>query len=184
MAHGGFSDESRRRRGAEAPPPSSTGTARARGNGIAEDAFLHPGHLAVSADRCTITTIVGSCVTVCLFDSVRRAGGANHYVLPIAGAGSLASPRYGDVALAELVRQMLALGCREGDLRAKVFGGASVLLPNERIDAETLGAKNVRVARQILSERRIPVIAEDVGGHRGRKVVFQTDAGDVWVRKL
>jgi chemotaxis protein CheD len=159
-------------------------TTGARGDGPAQGVFLHAGHLAVSADPCTITTIVGSCVTVCLFDPVRRAGGANHYVLPLASASSLSSLRFGDVAVAELVRRMMALGCRQGDLQAKVFGGAGVFLASDRLGGESLGAKNVRMARQILGERRIPVVAEDLGGDRGRKVVFQTDAGDVWVRRL
>jgi chemotaxis protein CheD len=170
---------------ADAAPPSR----RLRGAGLyaealAAAAFLHPGQLMASADGVTITTIVGSCVSVCFFDPARRAGGANHYVLPMAGAAGVSSARFGDVAIPELMARMLALGCDERRLVAKLFGGASVLLPSDRSGAESLGSKNARIARQLLAARGVPLVAEDVGGTRGRKVVFRTDTGDAWVRRL
>ena len=155
----------------------------ASGESLLERVFLHAGQLVASAERCEVTTIVGSCVMVCLIDPVRRVGGANHYVLPLAGPAQ-PTPRFGDVATRDLVLRMAAHGCREGELQAKIFGGASVLLASDRIGVESLGAKNVRAARQALLARGIPVVAEDVGGTRGRKIVFRTDTGDVWVRRI
>jgi chemotaxis protein CheD len=163
---------------------SPSASERPASDGACERAYLHAGQVVVSERPCIITTIVGSCVAVYLFDPVRRAGGGNHYVLPAAGALRHASPRFGDVAIPELITRMLSLGCREGDLQAKVFGGASILQSSERAGVESLGMKNVRLARQLLYGRRISVLAEDAGGTRGRKIVFRTDTGDVWVRKL
>jgi chemotaxis protein CheD len=166
---------------AEARDPSSE---LPPSDGLSASVYLHAGQVVVSAEPCIISTIVGSCVAVYLFDPVRRAGGGNHYVLPIAGGLSHASARYGDMAVDELIARMLALGCREGDLQAKLFGGASIIQASEYIGAESLGMKNVQLARHALYSRRIAVIAEDVGGTRGRKVVFRTDRGAVWVRRL
>jgi chemotaxis protein CheD len=153
-------------------------------DGFSARVYLHAGQVVVSAEPCIISTIVGSCVAVYLFDPVRRAGGGNHYVLPIAGGLRHASPRFGDMAVTELIARMLELGCREGDLQAKLFGGASILQASEHIGAESLGMKNVRLGRHVLYSRRIAVIAEDVGGTRGRKVVFRTDSGEAWVCRL
>jgi chemotaxis protein CheD len=164
------------------PPPSSGSDPPS--SGPAANVYLHAGQIVATIEPCSITTIVGSCVTVCLFDPGRRAGGANHYVLPVAGSAAAASFRFGDVATLELVSRLMALGCRHGDLRAKIFGGASIIQASERIGAESLGMKNVRLAREILHERGIPVLADDVGGTRGRKVVFRTDNGDAWVRRV
>ena len=50
--------------------------------------------------------------------------------------------------------------------------------------ATHLGQKNVEVARQILIAEGIPVVAEDVDGERGRKLIFQTHDGAAWVRSL
>ena len=44
--------------------------------------YLHPGQVFVSPDPAVVTTILGSCVAVCVFDPVLRVGGTNHYLLP------------------------------------------------------------------------------------------------------
>jgi chemotaxis protein CheD len=145
---------------------------------------LHAGHIAVSAEPCTISTILGSCVSVCLFDPVLRAGGANHFLLPLAAKGALASPRFGKPATEQLVRRLVAMGCRQRDLRAKIFGGADVLGIPGRAPRDTLGAQNVGVATESLAELGIPVVGEAVGGTRGRKLIFRPGDGEAWVRTL
>jgi chemotaxis protein CheD len=144
--------------------------------------YLHAGEIFASPTGCTIATIVGSCVAVCLFDPARRIGGANHYLLSESFGTSQTSPRFGSVAIPELVLRMLALGGRKSDLVAKIFGGASTT--GVAGVSGSLGSKNVQIAKRILSAERIPIVAEDVGGERGRKIVFHTAEGHVWVRKL
>jgi chemotaxis protein CheD len=158
----------------DSPPPSDDTRPRV---------YLHAGHVFVSSKPCEVSTVLGSCVGVLLVDSVLRFGGACHYLLPFEGAGAAATPRFGNVAIATLVERMLVLGSRKRDLRAKLFGGAS-MLQGDRPDAPNLGAKNVDVARQCLEQEGIPIVAEDVGGHTGRKLVFLTDRGHVWVKTL
>jgi chemotaxis protein CheD len=141
-------------------------------------AYLHAGQVFAYAEPCEVTTVLGSCVAVLLFDPVRCAGGASHYLLPYAdGEPSL---RYGNVAIAALLTRMLSLGCRQRNLLAKVFGGASMLAKG----TVPLGTKNVEIARRTLTRENIPIVAEDVGSDRGRKLVFHTDEGFVWVKRL
>jgi chemotaxis protein CheD len=143
---------------------------------------LHTGQLVVSATPARISTVLGSCVAVCVLDPTRGIGGANHYMLPLHVSGALSSPRFGNVAIEELLARMVALGCQKRDLVAKVFGGASP--PTAERGIETLGWQNVRVARRVLSAERIRIIVEDVGGTRGRRLVFNTSDGCAWVRRL
>jgi len=145
--------------------------------------FLHAGQIFASADPAEVSVILGSCVGVLLVDPVRHAGGASHYLLPYDGQGRPKSPRYGNAAIAELVARMLGLGSRKEDLEAKVFGGSSIL-KHDRPDGRSLGSQNIEVARRVLAEGGIRIVAEDVGGYEGRKIVFLTDDGDVWVKKL
>ncbi len=82
-----------------------------------------------------------------------------------------------------MLEEIAGLGGQAARLKAKVFGGASV------IDAfqspqNTLGMQNVALARSVLKDAGIPVVAEDVGGAQGRKLVFQTRDGSAWVRKI
>ncbi len=145
--------------------------------------FLHAGQIFASAEPSEVSVILGSCVGVLLVDAARQAGGASHYLLPYDGQGRPRSPRYGNAAIAELVARMLGLGSRKEDLEAKVFGGASIL-KHDRPDGRSLGSQNIEVARRVLGDEGIRIVAEDVGGYEGRKIVFLTDEGDVWVKKL
>jgi chemotaxis protein CheD len=146
--------------------------------------YLHAGQVFASAQPCEITTVLGSCVAVLLVDGVRRIGGASHYLLPFDAGGALATARFGTVAISMLVEQMLTQGSRRRDLVAKVFGGAATLRVGERNHGPTLGEKNIEVAQRRLDEEDIPIVAQDVGGSVGRKVVFFSDEGHVWIKKL
>ena len=146
-------------------------------------AYLHPGHLFVAEQPTTITTILGSCVSVCLYDATIGVGGANHYLLPHASNDALMSPRFSGGAVGRLIERMIALGSNRASMRAKVFGGACVL-DAFRERENHLGIQNADAARRLLDAEGIVIEAEDVGGSRSRKLLFQTDDGTAWVRFL
>ena len=145
--------------------------------------YLLPGQLHAAAEPCQLTTILGSCVAVCLWDPKTGIGGMNHFILPAWREGEGPSLRFGDVATAELLARLLKLGSRQHDIRAKVFGGAALFRSGERYES-SLGAKNVETARTLLRNAGIPVVAEDLGGHSGRKLIFNNDDGSAWVRPV
>ena len=142
---------------------------------VRERRFLQPGHLVISAAPMTVTTILGSCVSVCLWDENRRIGGINHFMLPLAAATSAASPRFGNVAMEELLTKLCAAGARKALLRARVFGGACMFAP--MLSAQHLGAKNADLAVEYLNRAGIQILQIDIGGTRGRKLSFNTDEG-------
>lgn len=147
--------------------------------------YLHPGKIYAGAEPAVVTTILGSCVAVCLWDAGRGVGGINHYLLPHWAAGSEATARYGNVALRALLDRVVALGARRDALQAKVFGGACVLdafRPGQ--GATHLGERNSELAVHFLASESIRVVASDVGGSRGRKLIFRTDDGTALVRAI
>lgn len=135
--------------------------------------YLHAGQLIVATEPTQITTVLGSCVAICLWDPETRIGGMNHYMLPMNPAVADRAARFADTATTALFDSLLKAGAALSRMEAKVFGGASVL----GIAGSVLGDKNIRAARQQLAERRVPIVAEDVGGTQGRKLVFRTDTG-------
>ena len=138
--------------------------------------YLLPGHLVAGAEPCDVTTILGSCVAVCLFDLQGRAGGVNHFLLPHNPASQARSARFGSVAIRELIDAVRAHGCRPADLRAHVFGGAGVVAG--LADAwRPVGRQNVELAERMLADEGIPVMERDLGGTRGRRLHFRTDDG-------
>ena len=81
-----------------------------------------------------------------------------------------------------LIARMLSLGCQKRNLTARMFGGASQFeVSGGRI---SIGLQNVHVATRFLEDEGIPILAQEVGGSRGRKLVFHTETGDVFVKTL
>lgn len=145
--------------------------------------YLLPGQLFASAEAFQIKTILGSCVAICLWDKRRGAGGMNHFLLPRSRDSQPASLRYADEATRVLLERLKALGCRPPNLRAKIFGGGALFRTRD-VYANTLGAQNVVAALELMKKAGIPVIAQETGGPQGRKVLFNTDDGVAWSRRI
>jgi chemotaxis protein CheD len=143
--------------------------------------FLHPGQMFASPDSCSVTTIVGSCVAVCLWDAVLHIGGVVHYLLPSFDGTGQSSCRYGNVAIETLIGKLAELGCYPRKLQARIFGGACIL--QALLSENHIGARNVKVAVDALSAHGIQIITRQVEGRRGRKVVFQTFDGSYTVEQ-
>lgn len=151
--------------------------------GERQRAYLLPGDLHVSTEPCQITTILGSCVSICVWDKERRAGGMNHFLLPASREGGQTSSRFADVATGTLLEELRGAGCRHQDLIAKIFGGSAILRTENRY-ATSLGAMNVAAALKLMENAGIPVVAQETGGNQGRKIVFNTDDGGAWSRRI
>lgn len=114
--------------------------------------FLYPSTLFASKEPYMVKTILGSCVAICLWDPVVKAGGINHYMLPNWNGNDLASPKYGNIAIEKLLERLYALGCRKENLQAKIFGGGDLIAADR--SAMLIGERNIRVARMILEEKK------------------------------
>lgn len=166
---------------ASAPAPSSSlaaGEERPR-----PSVYMHAGQLFATPVGTDVTTILGSCVAICLWDSATGTGGMNHYMLSFDRGAASPSLRQGNYATEELLLALSRLGVVRARLQAKVFGGACIL-QSFRQGGSDLGQKNVDLARTLLQAERIPIVGEDVGGPRGRKLIFSTDSGEALVKRL
>ena len=139
--------------------------------------YLLPGALKFSRKPMEITTLLGSCVSVCLWDPNLKIGGMNHYMMPFWNGSGLASPKFGNIAIEKLIKSLLNLGSQRSDIVAKVFGGAAVLNSSECIF--NIGERNINIQENILKQSGITVVAKSLGGDRGRKLIFNTDTGVV-----
>ncbi len=144
--------------------------------------FLLPGTLLVSTDPMEVTTLLGSCVSVCLWDSTKGIGGINHFMLAYWNGQGIASPKYGNIAMDTLLKRMYRFGSHKEHLVAKVFGGAQLLQTQQEL--LNIGQKNLQLAREFLSKEGIAIIASSEEGHRGRKIIFNTNNGLVKMKYL
>jgi chemotaxis protein CheD len=144
--------------------------------------YVHGGQVRIFTVPVSAMTILGPCVSICLWDSRKKIGGMNHYLLPVCGKIGSKSPRYGDVAIQILLRKFEEIGCKKINMTAKVFGGAHVVVG--RANGGNLGNENVKTAYSMLNEAGIRIDTSNVGGHKGRKIIFNTGDGRVWIKQL
>lgn len=144
--------------------------------------FLYPSHLFAHRAAHEVQTILGSCIAVCLYDTRLQFGGINHFMMPLWNGQGLASPKYGNIAIENLIQEMVGLGSYKKDLAAKVFGGASQLNLNHEL--LQVGQRNILIADSLLKKNGIPVLANSTGGKLGRKITFNTRTGQVIMNYL
>jgi chemotaxis protein CheD len=133
------------------------------------------GKFQISADpNVVFSTILGSCVSACLFDEVAKIGGMNHYLLADCPSNSTSSLRYGVHAMELLINALQKAGASRSRLKAKVFGGGTMSGLFHDI-----GQKNGEFVLNYLSEEGVPVSAQDLGGTSARRINFHPITGQV-----
>lgn len=150
---------------------------------------LHPGELFVAHEPTLITTILGSCVSVCLFCPRQKIGAMCHGVMPVRpDLGVEDSFRFVESSVRYMV-EILTNGnvlCSNAGLVAKIFGGADVLDVRfgPATDARSIGAMNIKAARETLARYHVSVAVEEVGGMQGCKLFFSSHTGEVLLRRI
>ncbi len=140
------------------------------------------GEVFSSAEPVWITTLLGSCVAVCLYDEVAKVGGMNHFMLPTPCDKSVTCASYGIHSMEMLINSVMNAGGDRRRLKAKVFGGGNVLQSGSH--QAKIGSNNIDFALQFLSTENIPVMANFTGHDSGMHVKFHTHTNKVLVRML
>ncbi|MGH1462014.1 MAG: chemotaxis protein CheD [Neptuniibacter sp.] len=141
-----------------------------------------PGEFYVSNSDMVITTVLGSCISVCIHDPVKKLGGLNHFMLPNSGSNDdlSRSMRYGFFAMEQLINELMKYGCRRESLQIKLTGGGEMI----RSAINQIGQQNIDFILQYLKDEGLNFIASDLGGNRARKVAYFPLEGRMLVNKL
>lgn len=133
-------------------------------------------HAVISEPHVVVSTVLGSCIAVCLQDSVAHVGGMNHFLLSEPGSAIEVAPhdlqKYGVHAMEVLINAMMARGASRERLRAHIYGGANVVAGLGQI-----GSQNAAFARRFCRTEGISILHEDVGGSSARRVEFMPYEG-------
>jgi chemotaxis protein CheD len=129
---------------------------------------------------------LGSCLGVILDDRPKCLGGMAHTLLPTPrpGVQEVRLAKFVDAAIRLMVDELVSQGASRGGLTARLVGGANMFEPLYAPSEDSIGARNVRMARATLLALEIPLLAEDVGGSHGRTVEFDLTTGQVLVRSV
>jgi len=147
--------------------------------------FLQAGDFEFGVAPLQLATLLGSCVTVTLWQPRRQIGGMCHFLVPSRPGGKrpqgvALDGQFADEAFSLFDRAILEHGCRPEQFQAKLFGGGD-MFPDSKTRVD-VGGQNISAARNLLRLRRISLLAEHVGGTGHRKLIFDLATGEVQLR--
>lgn len=152
----------------------------------ARDVFLRPGECFVGAAPRRASTLLGSCVSVTLWHPARRIGAMSHFLV----ASRARKPnqdldaRYGEEAIAQMLRSLHHQGVEPTECEAKLFGGGDMFALHGKPGQTSIGRRNGLAAHALLGQLGIRVCAEHLYGQGHRQITFHLDTGAVWVRQM
>ncbi|MEW8957639.1 Chemoreceptor glutamine deamidase CheD [Moorella humiferrea] len=134
-----------------------------------------------------LTLGLGSCVGIALYDPVARIGGLAHIMLPDSSQfqdrGNRA--KFADLAIPDMLEEMLRGGARRGRVVAKIAGGAQMFTSGDRhLSFLNIGQRNTAMVRQTLEKLDLPIVGADTGGNFGRTMIFELEDGEVYIRVI
>jgi chemotaxis protein CheD len=145
---------------------------------------VNPGAWFVDSEK-PLSTLLGSCVAVCLFDPQMKIGGINHFMLPDMGRskhGDVDSLLSGNFAMEALLNALLVKGAKKPRLQAKAFGGGTII--DTDAGALSIGMRNASFAKEWLQREGIPLLSSDFLGPWSRKVLFLPFNGEVFCKRM
>jgi chemotaxis protein CheD len=135
------------------------------------------------AEDTIITYALGSCIGVCLYDSIVRVGGLLHYQLPESKMDPQKADEkpfmFADTGMKLMFDMMAAMGAVKKRIRVRIAGGAAMATGPKGFD---IGKRNHLAIRKILWQHGVFVDAEDVGGDVPRNMYLNIADGVVVVR--
>jgi chemotaxis protein CheD len=142
-----------------------------------------PGEYYGSDEDIIVNTVLGSCVSACIWDKTTNMGGMNHFMLPDTDERDFtgAAGRFGTYAMELLINDLMKHGARRDSLECKLFGGGNVMKGFTTIN---VGERNAQFAMDFLKTEKIRVTAQDLLDIYPRKVVFFAKTGRALVKKL
>ncbi|WP_129115113.1 chemotaxis protein CheD [Halegenticoccus tardaugens] len=136
-------------------------------------------YAVAEGDALLTTSGLGSCLGVALHDADAEVAGLLHAMLPTAGASDSLPAKYVDAGIARTLGAMEERGAHPRRIAAKLAGGSEML---DLSVAESVGARNVETAREVLGDAGVPIRAADVGGGHGRSIQFDATTGALVIK--
>ncbi len=152
--------------------------------------YLKPGEMHFADEPTAVTTVLGSCLSITMFVPRTEVGAICHGLLPnCSGKNSCVGDcadgfRFVDCSIKRMVRIFEKLNVRKAEIEVKIFGGADMFDVGKTRKHLTVGRQNINSARQLVKSHGLKVAASDIGGVTGRKIIFLTHTGEVFLKRI
>ena len=148
--------------------------------------FLHPGEFCFLDDAAHVHTILGSCISITLWHPKLHIGGMCHFTLPKhphkTHEKTKLDGRYADDVMQMFKQAAGKFGTEIKEYDAKIFGGGNMMRSEGQNIEDSIGSKNAAIAMQLLMAENVVIQVAHVGEFGHRRIVFDIDSGDVWVK--
>jgi len=158
---------------------------------IAADVYLKPGDIFISDKPSVVKTVLGSCISVTMFSSRLRIGSICHGMLPecneMKGSNCICIERirYVDCSIRKMLEELHSMGILNDEIEVKMFGGADMFNAiRSKHNIINVGEQNIKAAFKIMGDSNLRLAASDIGGSRGREIIFIPNTGEVFLKKL
>lgn len=158
---------------------------RPKVNYLDKDLIVGVGEFKIVSSPLELMCIgLGSCVGISIWDSRAEVGGVAHAMLPSydEGKDKVNASKYADSATFLMVDEMVEMGASRSNLKAKLAGGAQMFSFSCN-DSLNIGLRNAESAKVALKKEKIPLLAEEIGGNKGRTIFFKPKDGVVRIQK-
>lgn len=152
---------------------------------------IYPGEFWSSKGPEMISTVLGSCVSITLFDPIAGVGGMNHFMLArdtnldIDGGPDRLLGRFGEYAIEMLIADMEKKGAVLSRCTAKVFGGGNIFnSATPQGGKDLVGESNIKFAFEYLKSHNIEIKSSDTGGNLPRKIFFDPVTSKVFLKHI
>jgi chemotaxis protein CheD len=164
-------------------PPTANGHWQLRG-GPGQSLVLMPGQMHMGQEVASLRTLLGSCVAITLWHPTRRIGGMCHFLLPQRQrrSGEPTDGRFGDEAVAEMVKVLTALGTQPQAYVAHLYGGADTT-PGISAAGFNIGERNIAQGWSLIDRYGFQLDGVDVGDDIPRTVALTLATGVVTMRR-
>jgi len=155
------------------------------------DIYLKPGEMFISDKPVSVSTVLGSCISVTFFSQRLKVGAICHSLLPMCKKENPCDGtcdegfRYVACSINRMRKTFSSLGIRDSEIEVKVFGGADMIESGfKKCTTETVGMMNTKIALSTINNHNLKLKASDTGGTRGRKIIFFSHTGEVFLKKI
>jgi chemotaxis protein CheD len=153
--------------------------------------YLKPGEMHFTADPTLIVTVLGSCLSVTMFNRRSGLGGISHGLLPLCPDRKTCKKRcreifkFVDCSIQHMVKLFERRGVKRNEIEVKCFGAADMFSQTiDTVDVDAVGSLNVHAAEATILSEGLRILKMDVGGLQGRKIHFNTETGEVFLKRL
>jgi chemotaxis protein CheD len=139
--------------------------------------FVNMGDIVIGNGEDRFSTVLGSCIAIMMFDPTQKLGAMAHILLPYRRtSGDDNIGKYADVAIPEMLEQLVNKGCTPRKIWAKLAGGAAMFNASSSF---LIGERNLAASREVLEKISVPVLATHCGGTKGRRALFYPGSGKI-----